>query len=113
MAKIASFDTPQGDSVNLKLIGESPFHIVGVEDSPYKDKDGKVVPGVKITTKEEFDVDGQKWNKFHTTRTVIVQKLTGDGIRAAIEAGELDAVRCVQQTPAKGGFKYYDLQDVE
>jgi len=63
---------PAGDSVSLGEIGDKPFTIVSVEKSNYND-----IAGVKITTQESFEVNGEKNNKFNTTIQVITQTLLG------------------------------------
>ncbi len=62
-----------GNSASLAKIGEKLFTITFVEDSNYTQ--GEVITqGVKITTKEMFDVDGNQMNKFHTTHAAIVNR---------------------------------------
>ena len=97
------------DSVSLKSIDGKPFTIVSVEDSNYEDN-GKMTPGVKITTKERFEVDGKEVNKFHTTRTAIVTKLTMTGLRQDLQKGDtVGPVICRLQKPTKGTKDYWAL----
>ena len=96
-----------GDSVSLMVLGELPFTVVKVEHSSYEDK-----KGVKITTKEEFEIDGTRHQKFHTTRTAVVSTLTKEAIFNDInENGKpLGPVHCVPRKSKKGN-DYFDLVD--
>jgi len=117
MGKFSEY-TNTGDSVSLVKIDGKPFTIIAVDDSPYDD-DGKVKQGIKITTKEFFDVEGEDFNKFHTTRNVLVGKLSpvdGDGnltnqkIHNALARGEeIGPVKCEKAE----GKKYFILVDAE
>jgi len=111
-----------GDSASLTNLDGKAFSITAVEDSDYTEtKDGKeeVSPGVKITTKAEYDVtkDGKtkKFNKFHTTRTAIVSKLAkGQKVRDDIDAGTVLGPVVCKKVPSKtGGLPYFDLVDYE
>lgn len=96
-----------GDSKSLHLIDGKPFTIVGIEDSNYEDGD-KVTPGVKITTKESFTIEGNKVSKFHTTRDVVVKRLRESDVTEALSsAGSIGPLICSQ---AKGK-KYFVLSD--
>ena len=98
------------DSKSLTHIGDKPFTIVDVEDSEYTGGDAPV-PGVKITTKESFDVEGESYNKFHTSRVAIVSKLSSGDLRNDIKAGTFDTpVKCVK-VKGKNGKDYFDLVD--
>lgn len=110
---IGEYTQPAGDSISLTTIGESPFTIVGVEDSNYKDGDTET-PGVKIITKEFFDdpASGESFNKLHTTRKAVVSKLTNKELRADIDNGtSIGPVKCVKVKSKTGGKPYYDLVD--
>ena len=98
------------DSKSLTNIGDKPFTIVDVEDSEYTGGDAPV-PGVKITTKESFDVDGEPYSKFHTTRVAVVTKLSSGDLRKAIQDGTFDTpVKC-SKVKGKNGKDYFDLVD--
>lgn len=107
-----------GDSASLGKIDGEAFTITAVEDSPYTEGDN-VTQGIRITTKESFDVDGEEFNKFHTTRKVLVGKLSpidGEGKPAnqklhdaLAEGEEIGPVKCEK---AKGK-KYIILVDAE
>lgn len=105
-----------GDSVSLGKIDGKAFTITAVEDSPYEDS-GNVTQGIKITTKESFDIEGEEFNKFHTTRGVLVGKLSPVDVEgkpanakltdALAEGEEIGPVKCEK---AKGK-KYFILVD--
>ena len=98
------------DSVSLAKIGEKPFTILQIEDSNYTDGD-TVNKGVKITTKESFEVEGNDMNKFHTTRIAIVNKLTQENIRNDVNSGKaLGPVKCVSEK-SNSGKSFYNLVD--
>ena len=105
---IADFKT-EGDSVSLAKLNNAPFTIVAVEDSNYEDS-GNVTQGVKITTKDFHNVDGKKYNKFHSTRTAIVNKLRDQKVREALAKGDtIGPVKAVSVPAKKGGKPYFDL----
>ncbi len=113
---MSQFQDDVGDSKSLTNIDGQKFTIVKIENSNYE-KNGKVSEGVKITTQEEFDVDGEKVKKFHTTRTTIVPKLRDEKLRAAVngingQAGTpLGPVKCVLEKAKQGGNDYFVLKD--
>ena len=100
-----------GNSASLAKIGEQSFTITFVEDSNYTQ--GEVVtPGVKITTKEMFDVDGNQMNKFHTTRVAIVNRFKNEKLREDINNKQipLGPVKCISEKSASGKT-FYNLVD--
>lgn len=107
-----------GDSISLVKIDGKSFTITEVVDSPYDDN-GEVTQGIKITTKETFDVDGEKFNKFHTTRNVLVNKLSPVDSKgneanqklhnALAEGEEIGPVKCEKAKDKK----YFILVDAE
>ncbi len=102
----------KGDSISLAHLGDSPFNIIDVEDSPYEDRSThEVSDGVKITTKESVEKDGVKYNKFHTTRRAVVSKLKSAAVAEAIANNDLGTVRCVSTTfdNGKTGFILEDV----
>lgn len=100
----------KGDSISLTKLGEKPFSIIGVEDSNYNDN-GVEKEGVKITTKETFNIEGADWQKFHTGRKAIVSKLKNAKLRADIANGTvIGPVKCVP-TKFKNGKGGFDLVD--
>lgn len=99
----------KSDSVSLKGIDGKKFTIAAIEDSNYED-DGNVTEGVKITTKESFEVDGSKVNKFHTTRTAVVNKLRSQDLRDDLKLGHtIGPMMCKLVPSKKGGKDYWDL----
>ena len=99
-----------GDSVSLAKLGENSFTIIGIEDSDYDDN-GTLKKGVKITTKEKHKVNVAKdkepekieeWNKFHTTRQVIVKRLSNQNLRTDVNKGEPLKVKCVTKPGSPG-----------
>ena len=100
-----------GDSKSLTSIDGKSFTIVKIEDSDYDDN-GQVTPGLKITTKETFDIEGEKFNKFHTTRIAIVNKLKDKQIRDDLLGGKtIGPVMCEMTKAIRGGKPYFDLVD--
>ena len=100
-----------GNSASLAKIGEQSFTITFVEDSNYTQ--GEVVTsGVKITTKEMFDVDGNQMNKFHTTRVAIVNRFKNEKLREDINNKQipLGPVKCISEKSASGK-SFYNLVD--
>ena len=109
--KLSEFAS-SGDSKSLMQIDGKSFTIVKVEDSDYSEGND-ITKGVKITTDKEFEIDGEKYNKFHTTRTAIVSKLANTELRKSLAKGNtLGPVTCEEVT-SKTGRKYIDLVDVE
>ena len=102
-----------GDSVSLAKIGEKPFTITSIEDSDYTQGD-ETTKGVKITTKEEFDIEGNKVRKFHTTRIAIVNSLANEKIREDVNQNgkSLGPVRCVEDK-SKTGKNFINLVDAQ
>jgi hypothetical protein len=100
-----------GNSASLAKIGERSFTITFVEDSNYTQ--GEIVTsGVKITTKETFDVDGNQMNKFHTTRVAIVNRFKNEKLREDINNKQipLGPVKCISEKSASGK-SFYNLVD--
>ena len=100
-----------GNSASLAKIGEQSFTITFVEDSDYTQGD-VVTKGVKITTKEMFDVDGNQMNKFHTTRVAIVNRFKNEKLREDINNKQvpLGPVKCISEKSASGK-SFYNLVD--
>jgi len=61
----------------LAKIDDKIFTITHIEDSDYT-QGTEVTKGVKITTKETFDIAGNSINKFYTTRVAIVKKFNNE-----------------------------------
>jgi len=109
IATLADYAT-LGDSVSLAKLGDTAFTVTHVEDSDYAQGD-QVTRGVKVTTREHFDIDGHQINKFHTTRVAIVNKLANEKLRSDVNSGKpLGPVRCVSDRTASGK-SFYNLVD--
>ena len=109
IATLADYATI-GDSVSLAKIGDKAFTITFIEDSDYT-QGGEVTKGVKITTKESFEVDGNFINKFHTTRVAIVKKFNNEKLRNDVNGGNhLGPVKCIVEKPTSGK-NFYNLVD--
>ena len=99
----------EGDSVSLAKLKDASFTIVAVEESNYEEN-GKVNPGVRITTEKPYTIEGKEYTKFHTTRTAIVNKLKNPEVLAAITKGDtIGPVRAKEVPAKKGGKPYFDL----
>ena len=111
MSKLADYQTI-GDSISLGKIDGQSFTVIKVEDSPYTSGED-ITEGIKITTKESFDIEGTKMSKFHTTRIAIVRKFKNDKIRDDINKKGLNLgpIKCVKET-AKNGKQFFNLVDV-
>jgi len=95
------------DSVSLAKLSGQVFEITKVEDSEYDNQ-----PGVKITTKISYDIDGKKQNKFHSTRYVITSTLKQPELRADLEKGNtIGPLKCVLTESKTGGKPYWELKD--
>lgn len=83
-----------------------------IQDSDYDDN-GQSVPGVKITIKEQFEVDGMDCNKFHTTRVAIVKRLKMQSLRADVNENKksLGPIKCVKEK-TNAGKDFFNLVDV-
>jgi len=117
MTKFSEY-AKSGDSKSLSLLGDKPFSIVASEASDYTEN-GNVTQGVKITTKESFDIDGTQVNKFHTTRVAIVSKVSPvdkDGkpanqkLLADLEKEPLGPVKMIESISGNGR-KFFELVD--
>lgn len=96
----------------MAKIGDKSFTVTFVEDSDYTQGD-EVSKGVKLTTKETFEVDGKEFNKFHTTRVAIVSKFSDHSIREDINENNepLGPIKCVTEKSASGK-DFFNLVDV-
>ena len=102
--------TTIGDSVSLAKIDDKAFTITFIEDSDYT-QGNEVTKGVKITTKETFEIDSIPINKFHTTRVAIVKKFNNEKIRTDVNNGTpLGPVKCILEKSASGK-NFFNLID--
>jgi hypothetical protein len=94
----------------LAKIGDSAFTITFIEDSDYTQGE-EITKGVKITTKEQFDIDGNLINKFYTTRVAIVKKFNNEKLRADVNNGNpLGPVKCISEK-SSSGKSFFNLID--
>ncbi|MEX0863023.1 hypothetical protein [Nitrosopumilus sp.] len=95
----------------MAKIGEQSFTVIFIEDSDYTQGEN-ITKGVKVTTREEFSVDGSKINKFHTTRVAIVNRFRNDKIRDDINNKHipLGPVKCISEKSASGK-NFFNLVD--
>ncbi len=97
--------------MSLAKIDDQVFTITFIEDSDYTQGD-EVTKGVKITTKETFEIDGNYINKFYTTRVAIVKKFNNEKLRSDVNAGNsLGPVKCISEKSASGK-NFFNLIDV-
>jgi len=102
--------TTVGNSVSLAKIDDKTFTITSIEDSDYT-QGSEVTKGVKITTKETFEIDGNFFNKFHTTRVAIVKKFANEKLRADVNNGNpLGPVKCISEK-SSSGKNFFNLVD--
>ena len=98
-----------GDSKSLALLDDREFTIINVERKDYDEN-----KGIKIATSEDFEVEGEKVNKFHTTRQAIVGKFLDDSgspkelFNAVNNGGELK-VKVISKK-SSNGRNYFDLE---
>jgi hypothetical protein len=106
--KLSQYANSSGGSTSLKhLDKEKSFSIIKVEDSNYEE-----IKGVKITTEENFDIEGDKHNQFHTTRVAIVSQLSNPELRSGLTSLNPLVVKIGTKNSA-GGKPYFVLEDVE
>ena len=70
--KVSEFVSTE-DSRSLALLDDREFTIINVERKDYNEN-----KGIKIATAEDFEIEGEKVDKFHTTRQGIVGKFLND-----------------------------------
>ncbi len=95
----------------MAKIDDKAFTIIFIEDSDYT-QGNEVTKGVKITTKETFEIEGNSVNKFYTTRVAIVKKFNNDILRSDVNGGnQFGRVKCISEKSASGKY-YINLIDV-
>lgn len=109
MGKLTDYKSA-GASVSLANIDGKSFTVTSIEDSDYTQ--GTVTTeGVRIITKEWFDIEGTKYNQFHSTRVAVVSALKNSKIRDDVSNGKpLGPLKC-QQEKTKNGTMFYNLVD--
>ena len=94
----------------MAKIGNKPFTITFIEDSDYT-QGTEITKGVKLRTKESFEIDGNYVNKFHTTRVAIVKKFNNEKLRSDVNEGTpLGPVKCVSEK-SSSGKTFFNLVD--
>ncbi len=94
----------------MAKIDDKAFTITFIEDSDYVQGD-EVTKGVKITTKETFEIEGNFINKFYTTRVAIVKKFNNEKLRTDVNNGNpLGPVKCISEKSASGK-NFFNLID--
>ena len=99
-----------GDSRSLALLDDKQFTIINVERKDYDEN-----KGIKIATSEDFEIEGEKVSKFHTTRQAIVGKFLNDAgeptslFNAVNEPDNALKVKVFKRKSANGR-EYFDLE---
>ena len=66
---------------------------------------------MKITTKEEFNVENVECSKFHTTRVAVVRRFGKGQLREDVNSGKpLEPIKCVKEK-ANNGKDFFNLVD--
>jgi hypothetical protein len=99
-----------GDSKSLALLDDREFTIINVERKDYDEN-----KGIKIATSEDFEVEGEKVNKFHTTRQAIVGKFLNDAgeptaLYEAVNKPENNLKVKIFKRKSNNGRDYFDLE---
>ena len=99
-----------GDSRSLALLDDKEFTIINVERKDYDEN-----KGIKIATSEDFEIEGEKVSKFHTTRQAIVGKFLNDAgeptsLFNAVNAEDACLKVKIFKRKSANGRDYYDLE---
>lgn len=78
-------------------------------------KDYDDTPGVVVTTKEVFPIDGEPFSKFHTTRKALVGKFLNDAgamtpLAIAINDGGELKVKTISKPTQDKKYNYFDFE---
>ena len=95
----------------MAKIDNKAFTVTLIEDSDYT-QDDDVTKGVKFTTKETIEIEGNFINKFYTTRVAIVKKFNNEKLRADVNNGNsLGPIKRVSEKSisAKNFFNLIDV----
>jgi hypothetical protein len=116
--KLEDYASSSSDKTSLAKIDGKAFTVTAVERYDYDEKD----LGVLITTQETFDIDGNGYDKFYTTRVAVVGKFLEDGrndpakrgtftkFALAINEGNTAKVKCIKKRAEKSNKDYFDLE---
>ena len=79
-----------------------------MQQSDYEDQ-----RGVKITTLDKHQVGESmdSFNKFHTTRKAVVEKLLSEQVQTALAGDNVFTVKCVKTHTKDGKHEYFVLED--
>ena len=107
--KLSEF-VSSGDSRSLALLDDKQFTIINVERKDYDEN-----KGVKIATNEDFEIEGEKVNKFHTTRQAIVGKFLNDAgeptsLYNAVNQADATLKVKIFKRKSASGRDYFDLE---
>ena len=96
--------------MSLAKLDDKQFTIINVERKDYDEN-----KGIKIATSEDFEIEGEKVSKFHTTRQAIVGKFLNDaGEPSALynAVNQADATLKVKifKRKSASGRDYFDLE---
>ena len=107
--KLSEF-VSSGDSKSLAVLDDREFTICGVERKDYDEN-----KGIKIATREDFEIEGEKVNKFHTTRQAIVGKFLNDAgeptsLYNAVNQADATLKVKIFKRKSASGRDYFDLE---
>jgi len=107
--KLSEF-VSSGDSRSLALLDDKQFTIINVERKDYDEN-----KGIKIATSEDFDIEGEQVNKFHTTRQAIVGKFLNDAgepsaLYNAVNQADASLKVKIFKRKSASGRDYFDLE---
>lgn len=104
--KIGNYSGGGSRSFLKNLLGKK-FTITNVADSKYNEDEG-----VDVTTKEEFDYNGNKYNLFFTSWKGVVNQLSDSKLRTELSNGKaLGPLKIVTKVSQKTKKSYYALED--
>jgi len=104
--KLSDFGS-SGNATSLKALDtKGAFTIINVVDSAYDD-----TPGVRLTTKEKFQVDGSDYNEFYTTRKAIVDTLSKAEMREGFKNGKTLRVKIDTEISKSNHKPYFVLRE--
>ena len=107
--KLSEF-VSSGDSRSLALLDDKQFTIINVERKDYDEN-----KGIKIATSEDFEIEGEKVSKFHTTRQAIVGKFLNDAgeptsLYNAVNQADATLKVKIFKRKSASGRDYFDLE---
>ena len=96
--------------MSLAKLDDKQFTIINVERKDYDEN-----KGIKIATSEDFDIEGEQVNKFHTTRQAIVGKFLNDAgepsaLYNAVNQADASLKVKIFKRKSASGRDYFDLE---